>query len=286
MHSSISCSRDTAAIDFPTPRSLHMDWYDYPQYFDMLFRDETALEVSFFEQALARYVAPHGGGPNSARFTRLLEPGCGSGRLVVAMAARGYDVTGIDLSGPALRYLRNKLRRRGLRATLHQLDFTDFQLDHPFDAAFCTFNTFRHLTTESAAVRHLQSVARHLRPGGIYILGFHILPLDAEETCTERWVARHSGTKVHATLRVVDFDRRKRIERLRVVLTVTRAASRSTGRNEFPLRIYTLAQALKTIRSVKELEIVSVFDFDYDLDRPRRLDDDLTDAVFVLRKLR
>ena len=30
-------------------------WYDHPQYFDMVFRDETAAEVRFFEQAFSRF---------------------------------------------------------------------------------------------------------------------------------------------------------------------------------------------------------------------------------------
>ena len=30
-------------------------WYDHPQYFDMAFRDETAAEVKFFEQAFDRF---------------------------------------------------------------------------------------------------------------------------------------------------------------------------------------------------------------------------------------
>ena len=57
-------------------------WYDYPQYFDMVFRDETAAEVNFFKQAFDVYA--------TGTVKRLYEPGCGSGRLVVAMAAAGY----------------------------------------------------------------------------------------------------------------------------------------------------------------------------------------------------
>ena len=196
------------------------DWYDYPQYFDMVFRDETAMEVAFFEEAFKRFA--------TGKVKRVLEPGCGSGRLVTEMAARGYRCSGIDLSVPSLRYLRNRLARRGLKATLHQADFTNIDIPNrdgspeQFDAAFCTFNTFRHLTDETSAVSHLRTVAKHLRPGGIYILGFHILPPDVEESCIERWTATHSQTKVHVTLRVIEFMRRKRLEQIRVTVTAKR----------------------------------------------------------------
>ena len=56
-------------------------WYDYPQYFDMVFRDETAAEVHFFEKAFSRFA--------QGQVQRVLEPGCGSGRLVAEMAAKG-----------------------------------------------------------------------------------------------------------------------------------------------------------------------------------------------------
>ncbi len=252
------------------------DWYDYPQYFDMVFRDETAMEVEFFEAAFKRYV--------SGKVKRVLEPGCGSGRLIAEMASRGYRCTGIDLSVPSLRYLKNRLARRGLKAKLYQADFTNIDIPEQFDAAFCTFNTFRHLTDEASAVSHLQSVADHLRPGGIYILGFHILPPDVLESCIERWTAKHSTTTVHVTLRVLEFMRRKRLEQIRVTVTAKRPHDTIKLRTEFPLRLYTAPQALKTIASVPDLEIASIYDFNYDIDNPVEIDADSIDTIFILRK--
>lgn len=253
-------------------------WYDYPQYFDMVFRDETAAETAFFEQAFQRFAG--------GRVRRLLEPGCGSGRLVAAMAARGYDLTGVDLSEPMLAYLRRRLRRRGHDADLVCGDMRRMAFPRPFDAAFCTFNTFRHLTRESDALCHLRCVAESVRPGGIYLLGFHLIPLDADPECTERWTARHAGTQVHVTLKVIEFDRKRRQEKLRVsVKAQKRSGAIKRIRSEFPLRIYTPEQARRLLRKVDDLfELVAVFDFDYDIDQPRRFDDDLTDALFVLKR--
>jgi SAM-dependent methyltransferase len=252
------------------------NWYDYPQYFDMVFRDETATEIDFFLAAFERFAD----GP----VHRVLEPGCGSGRLVTALASRGFDVTGVDLSAASLNYLRRKLQRRKLSAALIKADFTRLELSQTFDAAYCTFNTFRHLTSESAAVSHLQSVADHLRPGGIYILGFHIIPLDAEKQCTERWKASHAQTTVNVTLRVTDFNRRKRLEQIHVVLTAKTATKTIRCRTDFPLRLYTAEQFRSTLHQVPALEVAAIYDFDYDLSAARVMDDDLIDSVFVLQK--
>ena len=254
------------------------NWYDYPQYFDMIFRDETASEVQFFEQAFK-----HFGLKNTKH---LLEPGCGSGRLVTAMARQGYKLTGLDLSQPMLNYLRRRLSRNNLNASVITGDMTTMRLGRKFDAAFCTFNTFRHLLNENDTIAHLRSVANHLHSGGIYILGFHIIPLDADPESTERLTASHGGTKVSVTLKVIDFQRRRRQEQIRVnIKAVTRQGKVHRIKSEFPLRLYTHLQVQSLLKKVNvEFEIAGVYDFDYDLEYPRRIDEDLTDAVFVLRR--
>ena len=258
------------------PTILQASWYDYPQYYDIAFRSETRMEADFFEAAFQKYC------PFPVR--RLLEPACGTGRLIAEMAVRGYCVTGLDLSGPSLDYLKRRLTRRGLRASIRRADMADFRLLRPVDAAYCTFDGFRHLLTERAARRHLQCVAEHLRPGGIYILGFHLLPLDADEQCTERWTERHGRTQVTVTLRVLATDRRRRIERLRISLLARTGPKEIRLRHDFPFRMYTAAQFRRLLDAVPALELCDVFDFWYEIDRPFEFNDELSDTVFVLRR--
>lgn len=250
--------------------------YDYPQYWDLAFRSETKLEADFIEAACRKYCA--------FDVERLMEPGCGGGRLVVEMSARGYDVLGFDVSEPSVRYLRRRLSRRGLPGRVFMADMTEFVAKRPVDAAFCTFNTFRHLTTEAAARRHLECIAASLRPGGIYILGFHLLPLDADEECTERWSAKHGKTKVTMTLRVLDFDRQSRLETIRFSLRVRSGDRDLKLRSEYQYRIYTAAQFHRLLASVPQFELCDVFDFWYEIDQPLAFNNQLGDAVFVLRK--
>lgn len=253
-------------------------WYDHPQYFDMLFRDETDAEVEFFEKAFAKIA--------KRKVKRLLEPGCGSGRLVVEMARRGYDVTGLDLSDPMLRYVRRQLSRKKLQARTVIGDMTRMELDQKYDAAFCTFNTFRHLLTERDAESHLRSVANHLNRGGIYILGLHLIPLDAYESCIERFTTKYGGTRVTTTIKVIDFNRRQRQETLRVSVKATKRTGKvERVRSEFPLRLYTASQIRRLFGKVDDvLELAAIHDYGYDIDETFDLDDDLLEAVFVFRK--
>ena len=255
---------------------LLADWYDFPQYYDIAFRSDTLLESDFVEAACRKYCP--------FRVRRLLEPACGTGRLVAELAARGYQVTGFDLNGRALDFLRRRLARRGLRASTFEADMSDFRLARPVDAAYCPINTFRHLLTEEAARGHLECVAKSLRPGGIYILGLHLLPLDADQESIERWSEHRGQTKVTVTLRVLASDRRRRIEDLRVSVLVRRGAKELRFRHEFQFRMYTPEQFGRLLAAVPSLELCDVFDFWYDIDYPLDWSDDLADTVVVLRK--
>jgi len=257
---------------------IQASWYDYPQYYDLAFRGETRREAEFIEAAFRKYCR--------GRVRRLLEPGCGTGRLIAELARRGYRMTGFDLSRPSLAYLRRRLARRGLEATIFEADMADFRLPGAVDAAYSTFDGFRHLLTERAARRHLECVARNLRPGGIYVLGLHLLPPDAPEECIERWTERHGGTQVTVTLRVLATDRRRRRERLRVSLLARTRSGQVRLRHEFAFRMYTAGQFRRLLAKVPSLELCDVYDFWYEIDHPLVLDDEISDTVFILRKRR
>jgi SAM-dependent methyltransferase len=299
------------------------NWYDHPEWFEIGFQDETEKEADFFEQAFKKYCP--------FKVKRVFEPACGGGRLVVEMASRGYRVTGFDLSKAMLDYTRQQLRDRGLKATLFQGDMTKFKLSVLHDAAFCTFNSFRHLTSEQAARSQLQCVANSLRSGGLYFLGMHLAPPDIADLCTERWFGKRDNIHVTTTLRVIASSRKTRLERLRISVLVKEfqtnghargtpsrnghaklngstpaktngAAAKQTAyksssgksagngyiihrmRDEFDYRLYTAAQIRGLIKSVRDFELVEVFDFNYDIDEPQKLNDDLVDTLFVLRK--
>ena len=256
--------------------TLDASWYDYPHYYDISMRSETGPEADFIEAACRKYC--------TFKARRLLEPACGTGRLTAELAARGYRMTGIDLSEPSLEYLRRRLAKRSLTASLQLADMSDFRLRSKVDAAFCTFDSFRHLLSEDEARRHLECVAECLRPGGVYILGFHLLPLDADEECTERWNGRDGKTNVSVTLRVIETDRRRRLERLRVSLLVREPRGEFRLRHDFPLRMYTAAQFRRLLAAVPAFELCDVYDFWYEIDQPLKLSNELSDTVFILRR--
>ena len=252
------------------------DCYDAPGYWDLAFSDETLYEADFIEAAASRYL--------KAARPRILEIGCGGGRQVVELTKRGHGIVAFDLNESCVAWTQRQLKRRRLHAEVVCGDMTCFKLNRPIDLAHCLVNTFRHLLTEKAARQHLECVAESLRPGGIYLLGFHLLPPDAAEEDCERWTINHRNTRVTTTIRVLDFSRRTRIETVRFSLKVTTPKKVVRLSTDHQLRIYRADQFRSLLRSVPAFKLLDVFDFCYDINEPLTLNDDLGDAVFVLQK--
>ena len=95
---------------------------------------------------------------------RVLEPGCGSGRMLEALAQRSLAVTGIDLSVPMLELAR---RRLGDRGTVIRADMTDFDLGETFDGAVCPINTLTLLTRGISRQRSRIEVLPGARAGDV-----------------------------------------------------------------------------------------------------------------------
>jgi SAM-dependent methyltransferase len=255
---------------------FHANWYNYPQYYDIAFQAYTRREADFIEAACRKYC------PFAAR--RFLEPACGTGRLITELAARRYQMTGFDLNQPALNYLRRRLARRRLHAETFEAEMSDFRVGRPVDAVYCTVGTFRYLLTEQAARDHLKCIADSLRPGGIYVLGFHLRPLSVDKRNVLQWTQRRGETKVTVTLRGLCIDRPRRIENLRVCLLVRRGSKKVRLRHEFQVRTYTARQFRKLLDLVPFLELCGVYDFQHDIEHPLSLNDEMAYALFVLRR--
>ncbi len=258
-----------------------LDWYETPLYYDIIFDTDTQIEADFLEEAYRRY------GADGKKSRRLLEPACGSGRLVLELARRGWKVTGLDLSDGMLRFARRRLKQAGVSANLKKADMAnfDFPAANSFDLAHNLVSSFKYLLTEDDARSHLQCVARALRPGGLYVLGLHLSDYDDRDVGRERWKGERDGVFVDCVIEGDPPNRRRRRETVRSILTIRENGERFRARTEWTFRTYDDRQLAKLLRSVPEFEVAAIFDFHYRFDRPHTLDDDQLDTLLILRKL-
>src|SRR5262245_16268688 len=112
-----------------------------------------------------RELARRCGGP-------ILEPMCGSGRLLAPLARAGYRLTGVDLSPALLARARAKLAEGGLLGQVELLhaDIRQAAPAGPFALAIVALNSFMHLATTDDQLAGLGHIHAALRPDGLLAL--------------------------------------------------------------------------------------------------------------------
>jgi len=293
------------------------DWYQTPVYYDIIFDTDTAKEATFLEQCHAQHATPApkpkpaasrsdaAGSAKSQSNTLLniLEPACGSGRLMAELASRGHRVAGVDLSKGMLDFARKRFKQRGVKGKLIEAPMQDFDLHDfatkrrgsvaqtqgGFDLAHILVSSFKYLQTEADAAACLRCVCDHLRVGGVFVLGLHLVDPDDDGTTLERWRAQRDGLDVICTIRSSPPDLKNRIEQLRsrVVVRELDQSSAEPGRYEsrWSFRTYTHKQMKGLLRKEPRFKLCETYTFHHDIGMKTSLDSDDLGVVLVLRRV-
>lgn len=120
--------------------------------------EQTRQEADFIREALK--VDPP---------ARLLDVPCGGGRHSLALAGRGYDLTGVDISTDFLDAARSSSAEGTGRIAWEQREMRDLPWPESFDGAYSFGNSFGYLDDEGNA-QFLKSVSRALKPGARFVL--------------------------------------------------------------------------------------------------------------------
>jgi len=135
------------------------DFDSFARYYD--------ADMGSFDDDLPLYreLARREGGP-------VLDPMCGTGRVLVALAQAGFEGTGVDIAPAMVGVLEHKIRRHGLAGRLRAQvgDVRRLRLEERFGLALVPLNSFMHLETVADQLAALRSIREHLRPGGLLAL--------------------------------------------------------------------------------------------------------------------
>lgn len=156
------------------------------------------LELPFLEEAL-----------QSVGARRVLDAACGTGRHAVALAQRGYEVVGADLSPEMVARARAHAEAVGVPVRFVVAGFGALApaIGSGFDALLCLGNSLPHLLTEADLAAALQDFAACLRPGGLLCL--QDLNYDRILARQEAWLppqAHREGGEEWLFLRHYEFE--------------------------------------------------------------------------------
>jgi len=145
------------------------------------------------------------------RGTQLLDLGCGTGRHAVALAELGYTVTGVDRSEAMLMRARERAAASRASAGLRfeQGDIADYRAGHSFDVVTMMFAVIDLQIGDAALRAALDTVRRHLEPGGVLVFDCWYGPAVLAQRPSERvkQVAHPEGTLLRTGRGELDVSR-------------------------------------------------------------------------------
>jgi hypothetical protein len=97
-----------------------------------------------------------------------LELAVGTGRIALALSARGVPVRGIELSPHMVDQLRRKPGGEAVEVTVG--DMTSTRVDGSFTLVYLVWNTIMNVTTQDEQVAVFENAAIHLEPRGCFVV--------------------------------------------------------------------------------------------------------------------
>lgn len=170
--------------------------------YDIAFSWDTSEEVEWLLERLGSDCAP------------ILEPACGSGRMLAAFAERGVEAIGIDISPSMVALARERLSSPGLPADALVADMTCFDLGRTFGGAVCPIDSLACLEDPASVVKHLDCMAAHLRSGSRYLIQLEMRDPDDPWAGVRPsiWEAERGDIRLRITWQVEEIDLDEGIE--------------------------------------------------------------------------
>jgi SAM-dependent methyltransferase len=128
-----------------------------------LYDVDMARNMAFDDVALYAQASQRAGG-------RVLELGCGNGRILLELLDRGIDAVGIDCSPRMLAHLRQKAAARALAPNVCLMDARTLGFTEAFALVLCPYSLITYMTGADDAARMLAAIRGVLMPGATVII--------------------------------------------------------------------------------------------------------------------
>jgi SAM-dependent methyltransferase len=227
---------------------MSLSLYASPEIYDVAFGWNLSLELDFVDSCLRTHAGD--------AVVRVLEPACGTGRILAALAARGYEVLGYDRSPEMVAFATAKIARVGGRVM--RGDMATFRPPGTFDAAINLVNSMGYLLEDEAVASHLERVGEAVRPGGVYLVQLSYGGEPPEQSSFGPWPNARAGLRTELTWRVVREDPVSRRSYQECRITARHGEDVRVIEEEHVLRYWT-QQDFDRIVDGSEFELTAVY---------------------------
>src|SRR5665648_964641 len=122
--------------------------YNLPKYYDIAFSWDISQEIKLFRELFKRYIP--------FEIKSILEPACGTGRLLVSLSKYGYHVTGYDNNPQMIAYTKKKIVKAGLQNMTKVIigEMQSVRFKTRFDMAINSINSLGYLLSDNEILDH------------------------------------------------------------------------------------------------------------------------------------
>lgn len=173
-----------------------MTIYNEPLYYEIAFSFiNPKKQVDLFERAAKRF--------SKIETKRFLDIGCGPSLQLREIARIGYEAIGLDINPKMLEYLKQKAAEDGTNIETVKGDMINFRLRKKADFAFIMMGTIGYIKSNEDFLRHLDSVARSLKSGGLYLIENIVLDYTEKKLLKpQTWTMKRGKIKVKTAYKV------------------------------------------------------------------------------------
>jgi 2-polyprenyl-3-methyl-5-hydroxy-6-metoxy-1,4-benzoquinol methylase len=189
-------------------KKVDMVFGRYAELYDTFYKKKNyKKECDFLEQLFTKYTKRN---PKT-----ILDLGCGTGGHMLALAQRGYTLTGIDASPKMLALARQKFSKNDVKAEFSKNKLQSFKVLKKFDAIVCLFSVIDYVTQDKDLLKTFRNVARHMKRTSLFIFDFwrteavenYFSPQKKNVFRTkDRIVERHSSTTIDRKNRLCEVS--------------------------------------------------------------------------------
>jgi ubiquinone/menaquinone biosynthesis C-methylase UbiE len=217
-------------------KKLHAEWYDL-----VSDQKDHSKEIRFWERCIKESSQP------------VLELGSGTGRILIPLLERGYDVTGMDTSEDMMERCTAKCRQKGTKVELHEASMLDFNLTRKYGLIILGSGGLGLFTDDNDIISTFQRVKEHMKPRGLFVFEFQNVQCKSDNDLDENiwegdWVNGPDGVVIAWRKRWRSDDKSHCWECLFVIDKFVNGSLVETEANERTGRYFTVDEAVEYAR--------------------------------------
>ncbi len=228
--------------------------YDRPFYYDIAFTWSVLKQIDFFERIFELFVP--------FKVERIGEPACGTGRLLLALARRGYRVMGYDVNPRVVEYAKRRITEAGLadRAEVKVADMRSVVFNEKFGAAFNLINSLGYLHSDEEIVTHFRCTGDALQTGGVYVVQLSCAWGKPPEEDLSSWTFERNGVRVKTTWTVEHEDRERKLSHQRCRMEIEDNGRELVLDEPHVLRLWLYEDLRRLARESGRLFLTAIYD--------------------------